>query len=139
MSNRKGFINSAVNHTDSLIRDILPKVDFNEESFEKEEDISDKSIDFNEFSDEIFNAPSESSQIEFNRHNEGKAQTMKMNHTMLSKNANKFNMDLYNNNMIYNNFHRQKNFKTVSPMNNNTIIKNIYTNIHNTIRNNYRN
>lgn len=132
MSNRKGSINSAVNHTDSLIRDILPKVDFNEESFEKEEDISDKSIDFNEFSDEIFNAPSESSQIEFNRHNEGKAQTMKMNHTMLSKNANKFNMDLYNNNMIYNNFHRQKNFKTVSPMNNNTIINNMYTNMYNT-------
>ena len=131
MSNRKESINSVVNHTDSLIRDILPKVDFNEESFEKEDDISDKSIDFNEFSDEIFSAPSESSQIEFNRHNEGKAQTMKMNHTMLSKNANKFNMDLYNNNMIYNNFHRQKNFKTVNPMNNNTIINNMYTIMYN--------
>lgn len=128
MSKRKESSNSVVNHTDSLIRDILPKVDFNDESFEKEEDNSDRSIDFNEFSDEIFNAPSESSQIEFNRPNEGKAQTMKMNNTPLS---NKFNMDINNNNMIFSDFHRQKNFKTMNQMNNNEIMNNMYNTLYN--------
>ena len=87
---------------ESIVKDILPKG--NDNSFGDEEIISDKSIDFNEFSDEIFNAPIDSTDtieqasIAFNRNkNENKAQTMKTYNTLLTKNDNIFNVDINNN------------------------------------------
>ena len=87
---------------ESIVKDILPKE--NDNSFGDEEIISDKSIDFNEFSDEIFNAPIDSTDtieqasIAFNRNkNENKAQTMKTYNTLLTKNDNIFNVDINNN------------------------------------------
>ena len=95
---------------ESIVKDILPKG--NDNSFGDEEIISDKSIDFNEFSDEIFNAPIDSTDtieqasIAFNRNkNENKAQTMKTYNTLLTKNSNIFNVDIinnYNNNQTFN-------------------------------------
>ena len=126
---------------ESIVKDILPKEN---NSFGDEEIISDKSIDFNEFSDEIFNAPVDSidtmeqASIAFNRNkNENKAQTMKTYNTLLTKNDNIFNVDINNNynnnqgfnvNKVINNGYRgnKKNFKTTSSQNNTALLNNIY-------------
>ena len=127
---------------DQMNKDNLPKENAN--SFVDEEIISNQSIDFNEFSDEIFNAPVESidqmeeASIAFNRNkNENKAQTMKTYNTLLTKNANIFNVDITNNynntqgynvNKLNNNGYRgnKKNFKTTSSQNNTALLNNMY-------------
>ena len=127
---------------DQMNKDNLPKENAN--SFVDEESISNQSIDFNEFSDEIFNAPVESidqmeeASIAFNRNkNENKAQTMKTYNTLLTKNANIFNVDITNNynntqgynvNKLNNNGYRgnKKNFKTTSSQNNTALLNNMY-------------
>ena len=125
---------------ESIDKDNLPKESQN--SFVDEE--LNQSIDFNEFSDEIFNAPVDSidqmeeASIAFNRNkNENKAQTMKTYNTLLTKNSNIFNVDIinnYNNNQTFNvnkfnnNGYRgnKKNFKTTSSQNNTALLNYLY-------------
>ena len=125
---------------ESIDKDNLPKESQN--SFVDEE--LNQSIDFNEFSDEIFNAPVDSidqmeeASIAFKRNkNENKAQTMKTYNTLLTKNSNIFNVDIinnYNNNQTFNvnklnnNGYRgnKKNFKTTSSQNNTALLNNMY-------------
>lgn len=114
---------------ESMLKDILPKDEEtaqnkSENSFGDELSESDKSIDFNEFSDELFNQPCESrddsmltsSQMpQFNRnpHYELKSQTMKTKNSLFTKNAKMFNFD-YNQQFSQFNPNRniKKNFKT---------------------------
>ena len=90
---------------ESMLKDILPKDEEtaqnkSENSFGDELSESDKSIDFNEFSDELFNQPCESrddsmltsSQMpQFNRnpHYELKSQTVKTKNSLFTKNNTK--------------------------------------------------